>query len=361
MGATQLSAERSFVRSDTRNASLMSREITPCGRLARKFVAAYHRSLSDYRLFFDDISEIGDPDLAAHAFYYVPGINGSAGQMRFALPSLTRTFGPRIYVKALSAPDFSSRAPVWDKYTIPNTERKLTRLRADLASLLRRFEQFVVVCSSNGMYDFLAAAAAFAPGELESRIHLVWIACAPDQYAPTIWQRVFFPLNGIEAHGHTWFAYPNHEVLRGLNPETGNFLPWHEGHQQRKFDRLDLASRFHCLGLRWDYISTSQLGEVAQYVGARIHRPWAGPVDTLIAADDGYWQGASYDAVLNVIRRYVPEARCVIRSGSHAGVVTPTNLTELFGRTLASMRPGQWARRSSRFARADGFAAMRTT
>jgi len=32
--------------------------------------------------------------------------------------------------------------------------------------------------------------------------------------------------------------------------------------------------RFQCLGFDWDYISSSQLGEVAQHVIGLISRPW---------------------------------------------------------------------------------------
>lgn len=338
-----------------------SQRIAQHGRLAPRFLAAYHRSLSDYRFFYDDVAEIGNPDLAEHAFYFVPGISGSPGQMRFALPSLLRTFGPRLYMKGLDAPAFSAALPIWDKYTIPNTEAKLEQLRDDLATLLRRFERLVVVCSSNGMYDFLAAASAFVPGELESRIQLVWVSCAPDRYSPTIWERVFFPVNGIVVNGHPWFAYPNHDLLRALNPETTNFFYWREGHQQRLFDKLDLESRFACLGFDWDYISTSQLGEVARHVISQIDRSWGGPVETLIAANDGYWQGVPRAFVLEVIRRYVPRARCVFRAGSHAGVITPTNLTELFGRTLARQRRLELpvpSRSLSRFAMDDVIATI---
>jgi hypothetical protein len=95
-------------------------------------------------------------------------------------------------MKGLGATAFSATQPSWDKYTISNTDRKLEELRDDLVAMLRRFDRFVVVCSSNGMYDFLAAAATFAPGELESRIRLSWVWCAPDAYSPTVWERVFF-------------------------------------------------------------------------------------------------------------------------------------------------------------------------
>jgi hypothetical protein len=118
---------------------IQSQLVEPSGRLAPRFIAAYLRSLSDYRLFYDDVAEIGSPDRAKYAFYFVPGISGSPGQMRFALPSLSRTFGSRVYMKGLDVPAFGTSVPVWDKYTVPNTERKLTQLRQDLTALLHRF------------------------------------------------------------------------------------------------------------------------------------------------------------------------------------------------------------------------------
>lgn len=309
--------------------------IYPAGLLSRHFLNSYRRSLADYRLFYDDVAEVGSPDRAQHAFYYVPGISGSPGQMRLALPSLTRVFGSRLYLQGLDAPGFESHRPIWEKYTIENTDRKLERLQSDLRSLLARFERFVVVCSSNGLYDFLAAASVFRAGELEERAHLVWASCAPDRYLPTIWERVFFPLTGLLHRGHRWFAYPNHDALRFVNPEATCSFAWREGHQSRRFVKGDAESRFHALSLQWDYISTSQLGDIAQYVTSRISRPWGAPADALIAADDGYWQGVSSDAMHAVIRRYVPLARCEVRPGTHTSVVSPTNLTALFARASA--------------------------
>ena len=161
------------------------------GRFARAFRERYLRSLDDYRFFYDDVTALGDRDDAEHIFYFVPGINGTPGQMRFVLPSLTRVFGSRIYFKALHLPEFSARRPTWEKYTIANLDRKLAQLRADLAQLLARHERVTVIASSNGFYDFAAAAGAFPPEELRERVHLIWGACAPDHFEPTPWERVF--------------------------------------------------------------------------------------------------------------------------------------------------------------------------
>jgi hypothetical protein len=312
--------------------------VQPTGLLARHFLADYRRSLSDYRFFYDDLAEMGNPDQAKHVFYYVPGISGSPGQMRISLPSLVRVFGPRVYLKGLDVPEFSASRPIWEKYTIPNTNRKLEQIREDLAALLRRFHRFAVICSSNGLYDFLAAAATFQPGELESRVELAWVSVAPDRFSPTPWQRLLFPLNGLVFQEHEWFAYPNHRAFRFINPEVPGSFAWREGHQERRFHKKDLESRFRCFGLEWDYISPSQFSDIAQYVVAQIGRQWNAPAEALVAANDGYWQGASLEAVESVVRRYVPQAHCEFRPGSHVGVVNPTNLTDVFTRVLARLR-----------------------
>jgi len=131
------------------------------GRFARAFRERYLRPLRDYRFFYDDVNEIGNAATAEHVFYFVPGINGTPGQMRFVLPSLTRVFGSRIYLKALHLPEFSAHRPTWQKYTPANLDLKLARLRADLVALLARHPRITVIASSNGFYDFAAAASTF--------------------------------------------------------------------------------------------------------------------------------------------------------------------------------------------------------
>jgi hypothetical protein len=308
------------------------------GVFAPAFLRAYRRSLNDLRLFYDDIAEIGNPASADAAFYYVPGIGGTPGQMRFALPAMEHAFGSRIYAKAASLPEFSARVPIWEKYSAENAARKLAELRRDLAMMCRRFHCFVVVCSSNGLYDFLAAASTFPAGELESRVALAWISCAPDQYAESPWEKVFYPLNGLRWGDHRWFAYPNHDALAWLNPEATSSYAWRDGHQSRSFVKRDLESRFDLAGLEWDYVSPRQLGEAAGDVIRQISRPWQGKAEALISAHDGYWQGAPKEQVLATVRRYVPEAHPHFRAGSHIWVANPTNLREIFIRLRSTLR-----------------------
>jgi hypothetical protein len=309
------------------------------GRFAPRFLNAYLDSLNDYRQFYDDIAEIGNPNVGEYGMYFVPGISGTPGQMRLALPSLTRVFGAQIAIKALFIPSFSARQPIWDKYTVENTDEKLARLRADLVALLERFDRIIVTCSSNGVYDFLAVASTFPPGELESRVELAWVACAPDKYQPTKWQKFFYPLNGVETHGYEWFAYPNHNALKRFNPEVVSSFPWREGHQQRWMEKADIESRFVCYGVKWAYVSTTQLGAIAQHVSSLITRPWNAPAEVLIAENDGYWQGIPHDTILATVHKYAPQAHCVFRPGSHLSVVNPTTLTELFTNVRTRLQP----------------------
>ncbi|MBI5690715.1 MAG: hypothetical protein HZC55_11535 [Verrucomicrobia bacterium] len=299
------------------------------GHFARLFRERYLRSLDDYRFFYDDVDVIGDAAGAEHVFYFVPGINGTPGQVRFVLPSLTRVFGRRLQVRSLHLPEFSARRPTWMKYTLANVDRKLDRLQADLEQLLSRHEHVVVIASSNGFYDFAAAAGRLPAGTIRDRVHLVWGACAPDHFEPTAWERVFYPLNGFEYDGHRWFAYPNHNAFRWLNPDTSHSHAWSDGPQHRRFRKADLESRFRLFGLEWDYVSPSQLGAATRHVVRQIRAPLSCPTYALVAANDGYWQGKPRDLVERTIRRYAPDASITFQPASHLWVVTPSHVTAL--------------------------------
>jgi hypothetical protein len=314
---------------------MISTTRTTTGVFAHRFRQAYLDSLQDYRFFYDDVTEIGNPRTARHVFYFVPGINGTPGQMRFMLPSLTRVFGPQVYLKALHLPEFSARVPTWEKYSLANVDRKIAQLRADLRELFRQFDHVAVLCSSNGFYDFMAAAEDFAPEEIEPRVHLAWGACAPDQFQPSVWEKFFYPLNGFEHAGHRWWAYPNQNWLTAFNPETSTSLAWREG--RRSLYKVDLESRFRCLGLQWDYVSPSQLGQAAQRAVAHVHRPWRGPAEALVASRDGFWQGRPLDEIKEHIRRYLPHAHFEFKPTSHLWVVNPTNVTALLERMKVRM------------------------
>ncbi len=325
----------------------MNTPLPDSGRFACAFRTRYLRSLGDYRLFYDDLDEIGNPDEADHAFYFVPGMNGTPGQMRFMLPSLTRIFGSRIYLKALHLPEFSAGRPVWEKYTLANVDRKLARLRDDLHALLARFERVTVLCSSNGFYDFAAAAGELCAAVPPGRLHLLWGACAPDCFRSTPWERVFYPLNGFMHQGHRWFAYPNHNLLQVFNPETSTSFHWRDGGCRRIFHKADLESRFRCAGLHWCYVSPSQLGAAVRHVVSRIRGPLHLPADALIAAKDGYWQGRSRDEVTRLVQSYLPGCQLDFQPVSHLWVVVPPYLTGLLERHRARLARRSFAHGTS--------------
>jgi len=309
------------------------------GLFAHRFKTRYLRSLEDYKFYYDDLEEIGCEDRADHVFYFVPGINGTPGQMRFMLPSLTRVFGPRVFLKALHLREFSARRPTWEKYTAANLDCKLQRLREDLTGLLARHARVAVLCSSSGFYDFAAAASGLPRDLLADRVQLVWGACAPDHFQPTGWERVFYPLNGFTHDSHRWFAYPTHNAFTLMSPETSTSLRWRDGHQQREFYKTDLESRFRCGGLDWAYVSVSQIGSAVAHVLRQIHRPWEFPTEALVAANDGYWQGRPQAAVEQAVRAHVPRSHIVFKPDSHLWVVNPTNLTEVFERVKRRLPP----------------------
>ena len=115
----------------------MKSSLGKTGTFALQFREKYLRSLHDLRFFYDDVAEIGNAETAEHAFYFVPGINGTPGQMRFLLPSLIRVYGNNVYLKSLHLPEFSARVATWEKYTVENINRKLARLREDLCGVCR--------------------------------------------------------------------------------------------------------------------------------------------------------------------------------------------------------------------------------
>jgi hypothetical protein len=274
------------------------------GALSRHFQERYLESLQDGRLFYDDVTEVGNPAAANFVFYFVPGINGTPGQMRLVLPSLTRVFGSRIYLKALHVPEFSAQRPTWEKYTAANIDRKLTQLRADLEQLLARYNRVTVIALSTGFYDFAAAAAALAPAARRERMHVLWSGCAPDQIKRSDWERVFFPLSGFVHRGHRWFACPSQCTVPPCHPESiGAFGQGPTAGE----------SRFRCLGVQWKYVSTSQLNAAVRHVVRRIGAPLDLPATALIGGSERAWQGPNREWAERRVRQYLPRCQFAYR------------------------------------------------
>jgi hypothetical protein len=130
--------------------------LTCPGRWAAEFQRTYLASLRQYQHFYDDFSEYGHAGSARHAFYFIPGINGTPGQIRFAFPSLIKRFGRDLYIRGCFLPEFSALRPMWEKYTIANVLKKRAQISRDLEEMLGRFSRVNVLVSSNGLYDFVA-------------------------------------------------------------------------------------------------------------------------------------------------------------------------------------------------------------
>ena len=60
--------------------------------LSEQFKKAYFDSLTNnFCSFYDDIDEYDNRD-AVHCIYFINGINGAPGKIRFALPDASRFF-----------------------------------------------------------------------------------------------------------------------------------------------------------------------------------------------------------------------------------------------------------------------------
>jgi len=309
--------------------------------LTALFRRRYLESLRDYKHFYDDIHEYGSERRARRVFYFVPGINGTPGQIRFVLPSLHRVFGPDIYVRCCHLSEFSALRPIWEKYTRENMDRKRDVIVQDVVELLAHHGRLTVIASSNGFYDFLHAHERLRRRVDPDQLRVLWGACAPDRFEDTVWESVFFPLNGFVHQGHRWFAVPNHNALRLLNPETSTSQRWRHGRHKKTFFKMDLESRFVCLGLYWDYVSVSCFNEMLAHVRARVRTPLEADTYALVAANDGYWQGRAREEVLALIRRYAPRARAIFKRASHLWVVTPENVTEVLEQLAREAPPAR--------------------
>jgi len=290
------------------------------------FRRRYLASLDDYKSFYDDLAVYGDPRGKSRALYFVPGFNGVPGQIRFALPSLTRLLGGDLYVRCLHLPEFSARQPIWDKYTPDNVAAKRAKLVADVTELAAGFDEVFVFVSSSGFYDFLAAYADL-PTQVLPKLRLVWVACAPDWAEESPWEPVFYRLNGFEQRGFSWFAYPNHNWLLFINNECTADKRWQLGRQKKTFFKNDLESRFALGRVLWDYISIDCYNWHTETNLAHARPPIDIPAVVLVATEDGYWQGRSKEVIRGVIGKYLTDVDVLYRATTHLWVTVPENIT----------------------------------
>ncbi len=293
------------------------------------FRKRYMESLGFYKHFYDDIHEYGSQESARKVFYFVPGISGVPGQIRFIFPSLFNRYGANMYVRCCYLPEFSATKPMWEKYTVENVDKKRDAIVEDLSALLSAHGDVTVIASSNGFYDFLHAYDELNDARAGKRLTLLWGACAPDCLKETLWEPFFYRMNGFVHNEYRWIAYPNHNLLKFLNPETTTTFKWRYESQKKTFFKIDLESRFMCFNLYWDYISVSCFNEMLGHMLRNVRKPIDVETRVLVAANDGYWRGRREDEIMAVIDKYVSKKTVTFKNASHLWVVAPENVTEL--------------------------------
>jgi hypothetical protein len=293
-----------------------------------KFIKAYERSLKTYcRYFYDDFDEYGNRD-SPHIFYFIEGIGGVPGQIRFALPSLIKHFGTNIYIKSLNLKEFSSKEFIWNKYTLENINKKRDKIVSDLNNLEKKYKRITIVVSSNGFYDFL-----YAYGKLNKNLikksELIWCAVAPDHFEKTKWENFFYKMNGFTKDGHKWFAFPNNNLLKKLNAELKMTHKWSYKGMKKKFYKNDLEFRFKHFGLWWGYASITCFNELLKHITNKSKYPIDIKSYILVARADGYWQGKSVSEIKKHLDKYLTNKKVVYKKASHLWLLMPENIDEI--------------------------------
>lgn len=294
----------------------------------KKFLKAYDKSLKTYyRYFYDDLDEYGNRD-ADHALYFIEGIGGVPGQIRFAFPSIIRYFGTNIYIKSCYLKEFSSQEYIWNKYTIENIEKKRNKIISDLNNLAKKHKRITIIVSSNGFYDFLYAYPKLNKNLLK-KAELIWCAVAPDHFEKSKWENFFYKINGFTKNQHRWFAFPNTNLLKSLNPELKIIHKWKHAGLKKTFYKNDLEFRFKCYGLWWGYASISCFNELLKHMIDNSKYPINIKSYILVATTDGYWQGKPISEINRHLDKYLSDKEVIYKKASHLWLLMPDNITEL--------------------------------
>lgn len=294
----------------------------------KKFLKAYEKSLKTYyRYFYDDFEEYGNKD-AGMAIYFIEGIGGVPGQIRFAFPSIIRHFGTDIYIKSLHLKEFSSKEFIFNKYTIENIKKKKEKIIKDLNNLGKKYKRVIIVASSNGFYDFLYAYSGLDKALL-SKAELVWCAVAPDHFQKTKYENFFYKINGFTKDNHKWFAFPNTNLLKYLNPELKLTHKWKYHGFKKTFYKNDLEFRFKCMGLWWAYASITCFNEILKHIIDNSKYPIDIKSYVLVAANDGYWQGKSKAEIEKHLDKYLTNKEVIYKPSSHLWLLMPENISEI--------------------------------
>ena len=300
------------------------------GWLTDTFLARYHEALFFYKNFYDDLEQVGNPETCTEAFYFIPGFNGTPGQMRFGLPSLIRNFGPDIFLKSLYLEEFSCKRPTWMKYNGPHLQLRRQKIIRDLEEMSARFPRIRIITSSTGFYDFLAVHSQVRRNGCEHILY--WVSCAPDQVSRPVSQNVFYAVNGFTYEGNRWYAYPNQQLLRLINPECSTRKRWRHKRQRKVFFKNDLESRFFCYGLLWDYTSWDCITQMLKN-NLDEYRSNGRPIElethVMAATKDGFWDDSRPEVIEKTLDKYLLNKRVIYKPTSHLWVVTPENITDL--------------------------------
>lgn len=296
------------------------------------FKERYKESLGFYKHFYDDLWQYGSEKNPEKVFYFVPGLNGTPGQIRFALPSIIKRYGENIYIRCCHLKEFSALIPTWEKYTSDNIDKKRQIIIADLIELCSRHDHVVVLTSSTGFYDFVGAYDEIVKCVSLDKLTLLWSACAPDHFNDTVWGKLLYPLNGFTHNGYRWSAYPNNDLLKFINPETTTKFRWRYQSQKKTFFKIDLESRFVCFNVYWAYFSLDCFNVMLRHILKNVTKIMEIETHVLVASNDGFWQGRSKDEISEVIGKYVDPASVLIKDASHLWVAAPENLSELIDR-----------------------------
>jgi hypothetical protein len=295
--------------------------------LSQLFKQRYLAALDKFSLFYDDFCEYGDR-AAEQAFYFIPGIDGVPGQIRFALPGLHHVFGPRIYVRCLHLDEFSATRPIWEKFTTANIDKKRDQIVRDLRELSQHHAKVYVMVSSNGFYDFLYAYGQLGAAVL-AKAELLWVSVAPDFFRPTLWEGIFYRFNGFDHNGYRWFASPNHNWLSWINPETATSHTWKHNGQKKIFYKNDLESRLSLFGMQWSFNSLGAFNACLEHEISQSQFPLSIPAYVLVATNDGYWYGRPPSDIDALLDKYLSVKQVLHRHASHLWVLVPDNLQAL--------------------------------
>ena len=219
--------------------------------------------------------------------------------------------------------------PIWDKYTEKNLDKKRQIIINDLKALSERYDEVIIVASSNGFYDFVSAYDELTQTVSPTKLKLLWSACAPDHFNNSKWEDVFYPINGFTHNNNRWIAYPNHNWLKFINPETTTKFNWRYGAQRKTIYKVDLESRFIYFNLYWAYVSIDCFNKMLQHNLRHFSKPMVLETHVLIASKDGYWQKCTKDEILTVINKYVNPTSTLFKDTSHLWIAAPEYLSEL--------------------------------